>query len=146
MAADLVAQRLLARGAQGVLVNLGGDLRCTGQSPRGAWQVGIEVPVDLPRPLQVKLTSGAVCTSTPLLRRWTVVSGGQAHHLLDPRTGAPLRTELASVTVISAQAWLAEVLSKAVFLMAWLHAVDVLRRHNSAALLVSADGHVQRLG
>lgn len=145
LAADLVASRLMARGAEGVLVNLGGDVRCLGQAPGDHWRVGIEVPVPLPEPLSVKLTEGAVCTSTPLLRRWTLVSGGQAHHLLDPRTGAPLSTDLAAVSVIAPQAWVAEVLTKAVFLMPTHAAVDLLATHQAASLLVSRDGRVRRL-
>jgi len=146
LAADLVCERLLQRGAAGALVNLGGDLRCAGTGPRGVWQVGIDVPVAVEPPLQVKLVDGAVCTSTPLLRRWTLVSGGQAHHLLDPRTGAPMETDLASVSVIARHARLAEVFSKAVFLMPAEQSERLLREHQAAALLVSRDGHVRRLG
>ncbi len=146
LAADLVAQRLLERGAEGALVNLGGDVRCAGRPARQTWQIGVEVPVETPEPITVKLSEGAVCTSTPMLRRWTLVSGGQAHHLIDPRTGAPMRTDLASVTVVAPNACLGEVLSKAVFLMSATQATKLLREHQSAALLVSRDGHVRRLG
>lgn len=145
LAADLIAHRLLARGAEGVLVNLGGDVRCAGSGPGGVWKVGVELPVHTPEPLTVRLSEGAVCTSTPLLRRWTLVTGGQAHHLLDPRTGAPMRTDLAAVTVIAPQAWLGEVLTKAVFLMTTMDATALLRRADAAALLVSADGHIRQL-
>lgn len=146
LAADLVATRLVQRGADGALVNLGGDLRCTGEPPRESWQVGITVPIDLPTPLTVKLTEGAVCTSTPLLRRWTLITGEQAHHLIDPRTGIPLQTDLASVTVIAREAWIAEVLSKAVFLMPADDAVALLRAHEAVALLVTHDARVRQWG
>lgn len=146
LAADLVVERLLARGAAGALVNLGGDIRCAGTPPRQSWQIGVEVPVALARPLSIKLVGGAVCTSTPLLRRWSLVTGGQAHHLIDPRTGTPLRTDLASVTIIAEQAWLGEVLSKAVFLMSEPDAVALLTANRAAALLVSQDGRLRRLG
>lgn len=146
LAADLVAERLIEAGADGALVNLGGDLRCLGTPARDSWQVGIEVPVQLNQPLSVRLREGAVCTSTPLLRRWTLVTGGQAHHLLDPRTGAPLRTDLASVSVIAPQAWLAEVLSKAVFLLPTDRSLELLGACDAAALLVARDGQLRRLG
>lgn len=146
LAADLIAERLLGRGAEGALVNLGGDVRCAGRAPGTTWQIGVEVPVDTPEPIAVKLVQGAVCTSTPMLRRWTLVTGGQAHHLIDPRTGRPMRTDLASVTVIAPTAWLGEVLSKAVFLMTAADATRLLRAEQAAALLVSRDGRVRRLG
>jgi thiamine biosynthesis lipoprotein len=146
LAADLIARRLLERGAEGALVNLGGDVRCLGRPARHAWQIGVEVPVATPEPITVKLLEGAVCTSTPLLRRWTLVTGGQAHHLIDPRTGQPMATDLASVTVIAPSAWLGEVLSKAVFLMDAADATALLVAHRAAALLVSRDGQLRRLG
>ena len=42
--------------------------------------------------------------------------GGRAlHHLIDPRTGEPAESGLASVTVVAGEAWRAEVLAKAAF-------------------------------
>ena len=116
LAADLVADRLIRAGAQSALVNIGGDLRCIGQGPGGRWNITIETPIDLPTPLSVKLDQGAVCTSTPLLRAWDYADGGIGHHLIDPRTGRPAESDFASVSVIAREAWLAEVLSKAVLL------------------------------
>ena len=145
LAADLVSTRLLQRGALGALVNLGGDLRCVGQSPGDRWNITIETPVPVAEQLAIKLTDGAVCTSTPLLRRWRREDGEQMHHLLDPRTGVPMRTSVGSVSVIARQAWLAEVLTKALLLMPADQAVPLLREHEAAALVVSADGTVEQL-
>ena len=47
LAADLVAEELVAKGAAGVLVNLGGDLRVAGEPPReDGWAVDVDNPVD----------------------------------------------------------------------------------------------------
>jgi thiamine biosynthesis lipoprotein len=145
LAADLVVQRLLNRGAKGVLVNLGGDVRCAGQAPADSWRIGIETPVPVARPLSVTLQDGAVCTSTPLLRRWQTADGAAAHHLLDPRTGRPAESDFASVTVIAREAWLAEVLSKAVFLLPTSRAGQLLGRHDAGAILVTLSGGVSQI-
>jgi len=42
LAADLVTTEAIAAGADGICVNLGGDLRVAGTGPDGAWTVGIE--------------------------------------------------------------------------------------------------------
>src|SRR3954471_11235084 len=45
LAADLVADEVMAAGADGVCVNLGGDVRVAGAGPTGsAWTVAIEHP------------------------------------------------------------------------------------------------------
>ena len=45
LAADIVSAELLAAGARGACVNLGGDLRVTGEAPGGGtWTVAVEHP------------------------------------------------------------------------------------------------------
>lgn len=145
LAADLIASALRERGAAGALVNLGGDLRCLGVGRSGPWRVTLRHPIAGLPPLSVNVTSGAVCTSTPLLRRWRVTSGGFHHHLIDPRTGRPAAERYAAVTVIAPEAWLGEVLCKVVFLADRQPARDLLHRFNAAALLSTASGEVTQL-
>jgi thiamine biosynthesis lipoprotein len=115
LAADLVTADLLATGAAGCLVNVGGDLRTRG-SARGAdgWVVTVPDPFQEDRELmRAAVGDAAVATSSRLTRRW--VAGGQEfHHLLDPVTGAPVEGDVVAATVVAAEGWLAEVLSKAV--------------------------------
>jgi thiamine biosynthesis lipoprotein ApbE len=58
------------------------------------------------------LNGGGLATSSP--RRSWPVGAGTAHHLFDPRTGAPAEVQLAGVTVLAGEAWWAEALTKAV--------------------------------
>ncbi len=112
LAADLVAGELIAAGAAGAMVNLGGDLRAMGDAEDGAWVIRIEEPaagVDV----TVAFDAGAVATSTPLRRTW---KQGETlrHHLVDPATGIPFDERAPSlVSVIAAEAWWAEVCTKA---------------------------------
>jgi thiamine biosynthesis lipoprotein len=113
LAADLVAQRIDAEGAAGVLINLGGDLRAVGCGPDGAdWTVDLD-PAATGRPhARLVIDHGAVATSTVLRRRWTI-DGAERHHLIDPATGRPAATDLVAATVLAAHGWQAEVLAKA---------------------------------
>jgi thiamine biosynthesis lipoprotein len=142
LAADLVVAELLERGARGACVNLGGDLRVAGQSPeRDGWTVGIdhawsETPVAL-----VGVGNGAVATSTTLKRRW--LAGGEwRHHLIDPRSGLPSDSDLNHVTVIAAEAWVAEVLAKAVLLNGSEFAFNIIGGTGAEALAVDDAGRV----
>ena len=115
LAADLVAEGMVARGAAGALVNLGGDIRCLGDGPAGGgWVIAVgddhaEVSNQI-----IEIAEGGVASSTRSRRRWkqrTDSGTVDAHHLLDPATGRPAPDAALLVTVIAAQCsdaeWLA---------------------------------------
>jgi thiamine biosynthesis lipoprotein len=140
-AADLVAQRLIEDGAAGVCVNLGGDVRVRGIGPSGAtWTLAIEHPWR-PEPIVlVGLADGAIATSSVLRRVWSV-GGERRHHLIDPATGLPAGSDLAFASVIAGEAWLAEVMAKAVLLRGSAGAFDLLDA-GTAAMAVGHDDRV----
>lgn len=107
-----LAVDLLARQCAAGLVNAGGDLRAWGDEPglRG-WTVAVAAPGG-GTAWQGQLT-GALATSTTLRRRWRTAEG-DAHHLIDPRTGLPAESPFVQASAWSPTAWLAEVWAKAV--------------------------------
>ncbi len=141
LAADLVAVELREAGADGVCVNMGGDVRVSGVSPAGGdWGVAVQhVHQDAPL-VVVHVGEGAVATSTTLKRQWTV-DGQRRHHLIDPRTGEPADTDLDHVTVVAGSAWAAEVLAKAVLIRGAAHPFDLVDGV-AAALVVTTAGEV----
>jgi thiamine biosynthesis lipoprotein len=147
-AADLVAAELMVAPSarwRGVLVNLGGDLRAAGDAPPPAgWIVAVDDPFATGRTGLLSLAAGAIATSTRLRRTWTR-GGEDRHHLIDPRTGAPARSGLASVTVVAGEGWRAEVLAKAAFVAGAASAAAVIEGARATGLLVSDEGDVQEL-
>jgi thiamine biosynthesis lipoprotein len=142
LAADIVVDELRAEGADGVCVDLGGDVRVEGSSPAGdAWTVAIEHPEDTREIARVGVVRGAVATSTTLRRRWRV-GDEERHHLIDPTTGLPSWTDLRFATVVAGHAWTAEVLAKALVLRGAPARFDDIERAEAAALTVDAEGHV----
>jgi len=142
LAADLVAAEMTAAGAEGVCINMGGDLRVAGSAPEGeGWTIAIE-HAWASRPIaNVGIRDGAIATSTTLRRRWTV-KGVERHHLIDPRSGQPATTDLNLVSVIAGSAWQAEVLAKAVLIRGSEHPFDLLEGVGAHTLLVDDDGRV----
>ncbi len=141
-AADLVAADLAAAGATSVCVDLGGDLCVHGVGPYdGAWEVVFD-DADLASHWgRVRCASGAVATSTRLRRRWRRGTH-EVHHLLDPATGAPASSGLASVTVVAGEAWWAEVLAKAAFVRGADAGAALVETEGADALLVTDTGRV----
>jgi thiamine biosynthesis lipoprotein len=142
LAADIVVAELLALGADGAMVNLGGDLAASGEPPDGdAWVVAVEDPHDEERTLcHVALRQGGIATSSILGRRWRV-DGTDVHHLLDPATHRPTAGPLVSATVVAGQAWWAECLTKSM-----LVGGPTVSLPSASALVVDVDGHHLVLG
>lgn len=104
LAADDAARAISAATGTGVLVSLGGDLSVHGAAPAGGWPVLVAddhaVTLTSAGPT-VAVSTGGLATSGTAVRRWPTDSG-EAHHILDPRTGTPARTVWRTVTVAAA--------------------------------------------
>ncbi|MEP6625485.1 MAG: FAD:protein FMN transferase, partial [Acidimicrobiia bacterium] len=141
-AADLVADDLLAAGVAAACVDLGGDLCVRGDGPYdGAWEVVFDDPDLAARWGRLRCASGAMATSTRLRRRWRR-GAREVHHLLDPATGAPAVSGLASVTVVAGEAWWSEVLAKAAFVRGAEAARALIERAGADGVLVADVGQV----
>lgn len=110
--------RELMLGCQTWVINAGGDLLAHGPGPTGeGWLIGIEDPFDPSRDIGVLLARDAAIATTSRMRRRWKTAAGEAHHIIDPVTGRPAYTGLASVTVIASSVAEAEVWAKALFLL-----------------------------
>ena len=89
-AADRIAAAVQRANGSSVLVSLGGDVAVAGPPPAGGWPILV---TDDSRAAGaagqvVAIERGALATSSTTVRRWATASG-DAHHIVDPRTGAP---------------------------------------------------------
>ncbi|MFP5357600.1 MAG: FAD:protein FMN transferase [Gammaproteobacteria bacterium] len=118
-ACDLAIARLRAAGVRNAIVNLGGNLRVSGQKGDTPWNIGIRHPRPDPAGnaglLATLPTHGdeAIITSGDY-ERYFEFEGQRYHHILDPRSGQPARG-LQSVTVISRDGALGDAASTALF-------------------------------
>jgi FAD:protein FMN transferase len=111
-AVDLVAKSLERIGINDCCVEVGGEIRARGHNARGApWQVAVETPEAGRRAVQriVPLSGGAMATSGDY-RQYFEKFGIRYSHIVDPRTGFPIKHALASVAVVDqtctrADAW-----------------------------------------
>jgi FAD:protein FMN transferase len=116
-AVDRAYDLLAARRASPFLINFGGDLRANRPPPDGPWQVGIERPDTIRDAAMIlDLTHGALATSGDS-RRYLLKDGVRYGHILDPRTGWPVKNAPRSVSVAASSCTEAGLLST----MALLH-------------------------
>jgi thiamine biosynthesis lipoprotein len=99
-AADRVAGLCLEAGVHSGIVNLGGDIRIIGPRPDGEpWRVGIRHPRRRDALIgTLNLARGGLASSGDY-ERCLVVDGVRYGHVLNPKTGWPVR-HLASVSVV----------------------------------------------
>jgi thiamine biosynthesis lipoprotein len=106
LAKGWLADRLAERLGENVLVNLCGDLFARGGGETGeGWPVGFGDRTLL-------LRNMGAATSGTTKRSW---QGG--HHLIDPRTGLPARSDLTEVSVLASTATDAEIYAKVAVLL-----------------------------
>jgi thiamine biosynthesis lipoprotein len=113
---DRAFEAIRAAGCDGVLVDVGGDVRVDGVDARGeAWKITVRNPFG-PKPLAAfGLAAGSVCTSGDY-ERFVEIDGVRHSHIIDPRTGRPAGS-VPSVTVVATDAMTAD---------AWATALGVL--------------------
>ncbi len=140
-AADRCAGLLLDRGLRHGWINLGGDIRVIGPQPDGRpWRMGIRHPRQPGATVaSVALHEGALATSGDY-ERYVEIDGQRHCHLLDPRTGWPVR-HWQSVSVQAPVCVAAGALSTVAMLMgpqapAWLEEQRV------AWLAIDSDGRL----
>ena len=141
-------------GVEHAIVSLGGNVQCLGDRPDGSlWRCGIRAPGDdvlradsdgLAGVLTVR--DRAVITSGSYERRLTDEAARRTyHHILDPSTGCPAETGLASVTIVCGDGTLADALSTACFVMGPEGAEAFWRERSGSfdMILILTDGTIR---
>ncbi len=118
-AADEVRKIVNEEGVKSAYVNLGGNVLVIGSKPDGsAWKVGIKDP---------RLKRNGVMASIEVRDKTIVTSGNYEryfkedgviyHHIIDPTTGRPARTDIISASIITHDSLDADALSTSVFVL-----------------------------
>lgn len=104
--ADRLTELLKSYGIAHFIINLGGNVVVAGGKPDGSpFSVGIRNPKDTSQVLAgLKLTDGSVVTSG-LYERCFMMNGRRYCHILDPRTGMPIQSDVESATVVAAKSF-----------------------------------------
>lgn len=123
--------RMLARlGAADAIINFGGQL-----AVRGAHRVVVADPEDRRKPvLELTLRDASLSTSSGSEKTFTA-AGRRFSHILDPRTGEALPTR-GSVSVIAGDAFTADVLSTALYVMGPEEGLRWAREHGVTAIFI----------
>ncbi|WP_125704573.1 FAD:protein FMN transferase [Lacticaseibacillus daqingensis] len=148
--ADQIRALWGAYGVQAGIIDLGGNLLFVGDSPRredGLWVIGVQDPGRARHTdLGTTLLPAVSAVTSGIYERFLVKDGKKYHHLMDPRTGYPLQTELAGVTVFTKDSIQGELEAKRLFfhgapIPGWL--ADPT---HFGAVFAFQDGHTEVIG
>jgi thiamine biosynthesis lipoprotein len=101
LAADRCAREVFGATSSAVLVNLGGDIAVAGPAPGDGWPILVTDDHRSPPSAEgqtIALVAGGLATSSTTVRCWPTARG-EAHHIVDPRSGAPAREVWRTVSV-----------------------------------------------
>ena len=127
-AVDAAAERLLQLGFTNFLVNAGGEIRVS-SSGKKVWHVGIQTPkenvsVDDIIEDVLKIKNGAVATSGNY-RNYFKKGTNTYSHIINPKTGMPVKSTVLSVTVTAPTCAEADAFATGFFTMLPVEAIQL---------------------
>ncbi len=142
---DVAIRYLRTHGADGALVNAGGDMFGFGTKPGGeSWKIGLRHPRQQDTLMTDNISIGgrnfgdfAVVTSGDYERSF-IHDGIRYHHIIDPRTGMP-SSGLSSVTVFGVNAEWADAFATAIFVLGADKGLDLAERLQGFEAIIITD-------
>ena len=143
-ASAAAADAMRAAGIRSGILSLGGNVYAIGTKPDGTpWRVGVQDPSDTASLVGIISMEDEAAVTSGAYQRFFEENGVIYHHIIDPRTGRPSDSGLASVTVVMADAMRADAYSTALFIMGKEAALSFWRETGGFELvLVEASGAV----
>ena len=138
--ADLIMQDFKQQGVMSAYINLGGNVLVSGpnyEQEDFKWQIGLQNPF-LERGNQVltlKLTDYSVVTSG-IYERVNTFEGQKYHHIFDSKTGYPLESEIASLTILSKKSVDGEIYTSSLFSYSPIEAVKYIMQQTLHEIIV----------
>ena len=148
--ADRAAYFLRESGVTGAVIDLGGNIVIVGRKTDGSsWRVGVTKPFsDRDDLIGIVETSEASVVSAGVYERQFVKDGVLYHHILDPTTGMPVRSDVVGATVMSEGSMEGDALSTSILLLGSVGAAAVLDESPGfiGAVLILDDGEILQYG
>lgn len=140
-AAERAAEILRADGADGYVLDLGGNLKIIGTKPDGSgWKTGIRNPHDTQNYSHYLTLSDTSCVTSGDYERYFTFNGEKYHHIIDKDTLMPSE-HFSSVTVITHDSGIADALSTALFCMSYEDGLELLKKFPEVEVIwITKDG------
>jgi FAD:protein FMN transferase len=146
-AGDVAIQIYKKYGIQSAFINLGGNVATVGSKADGSpWRIGIRNPRPKGDPTQGEQILGYITVKDKAVsaagddQRYFEKDGQRYHHILDPKTGYPAKSDLMSVTLVTDSSLDSDAFDTAVFILGLEKGKELLRQYgNMEAIFVTTD-------
>ena len=142
-AVDLAADALDELGLEHYMLEVGGEVRVRGQSPRGGdWRIAVERPDPTARgsvQTALSVSDTGIATSGDY-RNFFESEGRRYSHLIDPQSGYPIQHDVVSVTVVHGSAMMADAWATALIVLGSEKAMVLAEERRLAVYLLKRSG------
>lgn len=140
---DLCKESLIESGINYGFVSIGGNVLVYGDKDGRGFNVGLRVPEkDSDGSFCVLNLRNTVVSTTGGYERFFVEDGVTYHHVLDPRTGYPAKTDLISVSVVNESGLTADFLSTWLYIIGLDEATKTANENGYEVVLVDENNNV----
>lgn len=128
---DLVDNFLSSKGIDNFLIDIGGEVKASGQKPgHETWKVGIEKPADNAGYGEnlnaiIKLSNKSLATSGNY-RKFYEEDGVRYSHTINPKTGYPVQHAILSVSVLAKDCAVADAYATSFMVMGFDNSIEIL--------------------
>ncbi|MGZ8550150.1 MAG: FAD:protein FMN transferase [Chitinophagaceae bacterium] len=138
-AAERAKLILKQNGVESGIVNAAGDLTAWGHQPNGKeWTIGLADPDATHHPFSyLTITNMAIATSGNY-EKFIMIGGKKYSHTIDPKTGLPV-TGIKSVTIISPNAEIADVMATPVMIMGIKVGLNIINQVKGLGCIIIDD-------
>ena len=142
----MLADYLRENGVKSGLINLGGNVECIGTKSNGKpWNVAVKSPFPDSKSgiFGVLEASDIAIITSGGYERYFEKDGVTYWHIIDPKTGKPARSGLASVTIVGKDGLTCDALSTALFVKGLEEGERIWRENNDFdAIFITEEGEV----
>ncbi len=135
---DMIAKKIESFEISNYLINIGGDIFARGKNSNGKkWKIGIENPDLKDKMIKeiVNITDKGVATSGDYKNYFTK-NNVRFSHIINPKTGKPIKHNTKSVTVVSSTATLADGFATAFLVMGRIKGTKISEQLNIPVLFI----------
>ena len=141
-AVDLVANHLLKLGVNNFLIEVGGEIRASGEKSNEPWNVGIENPFDSKKPflvIKTKQFNNFAMATSGNYKNFQIINNERITHTFDPRTGKSINSNVLSVSVINKDAMVADALATTLLVLGLKEGLEFSEENQLQAIFIFSD-------
>lgn len=142
--ADRIIDFYKSKGVTKAMINLGGNAKVLGTNKDNLdWKIAIREPLKggNDHPCYLTLQDTSIVTSGGYERAF-IYDNELYHHILNPVTGYPAKTDLESISIIHENSMLCDALSTPLFIMGSQNAMKFLQLNNISGVMITKNKEI----